>query len=145
MYITERSSNAVQLPELDVLIEHFVGFTRMLFNSDLESHFVQERIITMDDLNNLEAITATNKKSQFVLSKVHSALKVGFPAPFYKILKIMKNFGNGAVQEFSTKIDKKISEQNEGLLYLTELNYTMTYHVCTYLYMYMSFYNQTWL
>ena len=117
----------------------------MLFNVDLTPRFVQEKIITYDDLDKFITFNTSRRKSEFVLSKIQSALQVGLAAPFHKMLEIMKNFGNGGVQEFSTKIEQKISEQNEGLLYLTVLNYTMTYYVCAYLYMYMSFCNQTWL
>ena len=89
----------------------------MLFIVDLTPYFVQEKIITYDHQDELGAFTTAQKKSEFVLLKMQSALQVGLAAPFHKMLEIMKNFGNGAVQEFATKIEQKISEQqNEGLL-----------------------------
>ena len=78
---------------------------------------MQEKIISYGHLDELRAFTTARRKSEFVLSKICSALQVGLAGSFHKMLEIMKNFGNGAVQEFATKIEQKISEQqNEGLL-----------------------------
>ena len=116
------------MSELEVLNDHYAKFIRMLFNTNLSAYFVQEGIITQDDLDVLANIKPKSEKSEFVLSKLHSALQVGLTASFYKILKIMKNYGDCSVKEFSTNIEQELSKKNKGLLYSYIAN---CFNVCT--------------
>ena len=104
----------VDVPELKAFRQHYSGLTRMLFNTNLTPHLIQEGVIALLDQDELNAIPTSVGKASFVLPKVSSALETGETGSFYKILEIMKYHGNHAAQQLSDTIASGIPEPRRG-------------------------------
>ena len=100
-----------------VFIQNYNSLTKMLFNTNLTPHLIQEEVIVPRDHEELNAIPTSAGKAEFVLQKVSSALETGETGSFQKILEIMKFHGNGAAQKLSTTIEYEIagSQKDAGL------------------------------
>ena len=86
----------------------------MLFNTNITPYLVQDRIIDSEHHQKISAAVTNIEKAGIVLPIVSSALKNGYTDSFYKILKVMKNHGNGATQELSDNIECAIRGE-EGM------------------------------
>jgi len=111
-------SHAHPPPEFHVFIKYLSGLTKMLFNTNLTPHLIQEGVIVPMDQEEFSTHTST-KKAEVVLSKVSCALESGLTESFYKILKLMKYYGNLDAQQLSTTIEHELSglPSSEGLYY----------------------------
>ena len=129
-------SHALPPPEFRVFTKHFNGLTKMLFNTNLIPHLIQEGVIVPMEHEELSTHTST-KKAEVVLSKVSGALESGLTESFYKILKLMKYYGNLDAQQLSTTIEHELSglPSSEGLyhqfyyvqcvIYILKANYVI--------------------
>ena len=106
---------AVDVPELKVFQQHYSGLTTILFNTNLTPHLIQEGVIALTDQEELDAKPTSSGKASFVLPKVTSALKAGETESFYKILEIMKCYGNHAAQQLSDTIASEIPGPRRGM------------------------------
>ena len=68
------------------------------------------------DQEEIGAIATSSEKAQKVLLKVSSALEAGLTVSFYKIIHIMKSYGNCDAKELSEAIECEIAgkQREEG-------------------------------
>ena len=102
------------IPEKEVFQQHYNGLTRMLFNTNLTPYLIEEGVIALTDQEELNAIPTSTGKAAFLLPKVTSALMTGKTESFYKILEIMKCYGNHDAQQLSDTIASKIPGPRRG-------------------------------
>ena len=102
------------IPELKVFQDHFIGLSGMLFNTNLTPHLIKEGVIALTDQEELDALPTSSRKAAFVLPKITSALMTGKTESFYKILEIMKCYGNHDAQQLSDTIAREIPEPRRG-------------------------------
>ena len=103
------------IPEFKVFQQHYNGLSKMLFNTNLTPHLIQEGVIVVMDQDELNAIPTNAGKAAFVLLKVASALETGEAGSFYKILEIMKCHGNRDAQQLCTDIENEIPGPRRGM------------------------------
>ena len=97
-----------------VFIQNYNSLTKMLFNTNLTPHLIQEEVIVPRDHEELDAIPTSSGKAEFVLQKVSSALETGVTRSFQKVLEIMRLHGNSAAQQLSTTIEYEIAGSEKG-------------------------------
>ena len=110
-----------QLKEEGVFIEHFSKLCDTIIDVDgLLPHFVQEHVITTDDLDEINAAYPSTKKSrmQKLLTYISGPLKSGNTQGFYAMLRIMEEYGNQATQQLAEQIksatdDKQIDQYSK--------------------------------
>lgn len=100
---------AVPAPEFEVFKKHYNDLTKMLFCTNLTPHMIQEGVILPLDQEEIKAVTTSSGKAEIVLQKVSFALEAGISESFYRILEIMKSFGNHDAQQLSITIEHEIS------------------------------------
>lgn len=102
----------------------------MLFNTNLTPHLIQEEVIVQMDQEELSVIPVNSNKAEFVLRKIYSALETGITDSFYKILEIMKCYGNRDAKKLATDIELGISEMpgDEGTYVCTICFYDTHLH-----------------
>ena len=105
------------VPEYSVFKDHYYGLTKLLFNTNLTPHLIQEGVIAPTDHEKLNAIDTSTGKAEMVLPIVTSGLEAGITESFYKMLDIMESYGNSDAQQLSIAIKRKVagSRKDEGL------------------------------
>lgn len=81
----------------------------MLFNTDIGPLLVQEDIITLGDYQKISAAATDIKKAEIVLQIVSYSLEIGYTEPFYKIIQILKYYGNGVAKRLCADIENEIT------------------------------------
>ena len=103
MYIVIEKSVAVS--QLNVFKKNYPKLIDMLFITNLTPHLIQEKIITPVDQEILVTLPTNHDKADFVLAKISFALRNGLTGSFYKMLEIMKFYGNRDVKRLATDIE----------------------------------------
>ena len=103
--------------EYKIFKDHYHGLTKLLFNTNLTPHLIQEGVIAPADQEQLSAINTSTGKAEMVLPKITSGLEAGLTESFYKMLEIMKSYGNRDAQQLSITIEHEIavSKSDKGL------------------------------
>ena len=102
------------VPEYVVFKNHYHGLTKLLFNTNLTPHLIQEGVIAPADHEKLSAINTSTEKAEVVLPKITSGLEAGLTESFYKMLEIMKCYGNRDAQQLSITIENEIAVSKSG-------------------------------
>lgn len=76
--------------------------------NDLLKYFVQERIITIDEDENIRDITAKAEKVKQLLLHISGPLITGDNYGFYTMLSIFKNYGVKASQNLAKRIELEL-------------------------------------
>ena len=97
------------VPEYKIFKDHYHGLTKLLFNTNLTPHLIQEGIIAPADQEKLSAIDTSAGKAEMVLPKITSALEAGITDSFYKMLGIMRSYGNHDAQQLSITMKHEIA------------------------------------
>ena len=79
---------------------------------------VQEEIITLEDEQKISAAVTNIQKAGIVLPIVSSALATSRTTSFYKMLEIMKNYGNVNTKQLSADIEHELTglKGKEGMI-----------------------------
>ena len=98
---------ADEVPEDKAFLAHYGNLvtTLSLSNADLSPHFVSNGIITMADHYAINK-SDPSEQAKNLLKPIAAALKIGYLPSFYKMLKIMKTYGNEALRELADKISQ---------------------------------------
>ena len=105
------------VPEYKIFKDHYHGLTKLLFNTNLTPYLIQEGVIAPADQEKLSAINTSSGKAEMVLPKITSGLEAGLTESFYKMLEIMKSYGNRDAQQLSVAMEYEIavSKSDKGL------------------------------
>ena len=100
---------AGQLNENNIYIKHYASLCNTLTDVDnLLPYFVQENIITANDMQQFNAITSKPQKVQRLLSHISGPLQAGDTKGFYTMLTIMKEHGVQGTKDLAENITGKI-------------------------------------
>ena len=102
------------VPEYKIFKDHYRGLTKLLFTTNLTPHLIQERVIALADQEKLSAINTSTEKAEVVLQKISLGLEAGLTESFYKMLEIMKSYGNRDAQQLSMTIEQEIAGSKSG-------------------------------
>ena len=94
--------------ENEVFSEHFADLCYGITDIDsLLPHFVTERIINANDVEQINAKVTTTDKMKALISHISSPLHVGYNKPFESMLQIMEEYGNITTQKIAKNIKSK--------------------------------------
>ena len=79
-------------------------------DANLSQYFVSSSIITIADHHLICSSNDAHHKAVTLLKPIATALETGYSPSFYKMLKIMKNYGNESVKALADRIS-----QSDGL------------------------------
>ena len=103
----------IQCCEKDVFIRHFPSLCNTLTDiSNLLPFFVQEKIISTNDLEEVNSAVTTTKKVEKLLSHISGPLTAGDTKGFHKMLAIMKEHGNRSTKDLAVKMSVQITSSN---------------------------------
>ena len=95
--------------EKEALMKNYSAFCNILKNEDaLLPKFVEENIITQDQLNDIQSMSAAWKRGHAILVIVSGAVNSGQNKGFLSMLRIMKNFGKCDTQLFAKQIEREL-------------------------------------
>ena len=96
--------------ELHVFTDYYPALCNTLTDVDsLLLQFVQKRVITADDLEEVNAIVSSTKKVQRLMAHISGPLKAGNTEVFYIMLRIMEERGLHATQQLAGQIRRSLS------------------------------------
>ena len=104
-----------QSAEYAVLIEFYSKLVDILQVESLAPYLVKGRVLSLQDKQNLDAISSKKTAAEFLLSKVSAPLKAGFSnctVSFYKLLDIAKQHGNADTVKLCDEIEEQIKQLN---------------------------------
>ena len=97
------------LLEEEVFTRHYSQLCNTLTDVDnLLPYFVQQRVITTNDLEELNSIVPSTKKVHKLLMHISGPLKAGNTEVFYTMLRIMEEYGLQATNQLADQIRKSI-------------------------------------
>ena len=103
------------LSEEEVFTRHYSQLCDTLTDVDnLLSHFVQQRVISTNDLEELNSIVPSTKKVQKLLMHISGPLKAGNTEVFYTMLRIMEEYGLQATNQLADQIRRSLPTTDEG-------------------------------
>ena len=116
--------------EYDVFIKYYSKLVDTLCNTELYQYFVSEYIITLSDLEEITSASTPSDKIRILLIKISSPLKAGLKTSFYKMLEIMRCYGNEATKALSMMISRCVSANNKdvGTLHFCQYYKRVTMH-----------------
>jgi len=104
-----------QLKECIVLRAHYSKLCKTLVDVDnLLPHFVQEGIISENDLQELKAMTRIDSKVEKLLQYVSGPLQAGNLKNFYTMLTIMEEHGMITTKELATTMKNVVSTVDDS-------------------------------
>ena len=99
----------------EVFTRHYSQLCNTLTDVDnLLSHFVQQRVISTNDLEELNSIVPSTKKVQKLLMHISGPLKAGSSEVFYTMLRIMEEYGHHATRCLADQIKRSILETDKS-------------------------------
>ena len=108
--------------ELNVLTEHYSALCHTLTDVDsLLPQFVQKRVITTDNLEEINAIVTSTKKVQKLMTHISGPLRAGNTEVFYIMLGIMEEYGHHATQQLANQIRKSLPVNNRNTSHRKQL------------------------
>ena len=95
--------------ELNVLTEHYSALCHTLTDVDsLLPQFVQKRVITTDNLEEINAVVTSTKKVQKLMTHISGPLRACNTEVFYIMLRIMEKYGHHATQQLADQIRRSL-------------------------------------
>ena len=110
----------VQSNKKDILTKHYASLCTILTNVDsLLPYFVQEKIISTNDVEEINAITTVPKKVEKLLSHISGPLTAGDVKGFHTMLTIIKQHGNQSTKDLAKRMSHELTltinkTENEG-------------------------------
>lgn len=95
--------------EYDVFTEFYPRLIHSLPTGNILNQLVSKRIITMDDCEQITAITRSQERASLVLRIIANPLKAGITHSFYELLEIMEKYG-GDVSLLANEIRAALKE-----------------------------------
>ena len=95
----------------EVLTKYYPKLCNTLTDIDnLLPHFVQEKVITTNDLEEVNVTTPSTKKLkvQKLMTHISGPLRAGNTEVFYIMLRIMEEYGHHATQQLADQIRKSL-------------------------------------
>ena len=105
------SVSEVKFNELEVYKQYYASLLNKIDEIDeLLEYFVQEKILTYLQLQEICDCTSSFQKITILLSTISESLKAGDCKEFYVMLKIMKTYGAGDTQLLADQIIAKVDK-----------------------------------
>ena len=108
---------------LNVFTNHYARLCDTLTDIDsLLPHFVVEKVITINDVDEINTIVPSTKKLkvQKLMTHISGPLTAGNTEVFYTMLRIMEDYGHQATQQLADQIKRSFpitSGHNENTSY----------------------------
>ncbi|XP_065918394.1 NACHT, LRR and PYD domains-containing protein 12-like isoform X2 [Dysidea avara] len=104
------------LEEFTILQENYAVLCNTMTDiDDLLKYFVAEKIITLNEEEEIKSSATKSDKVQKLLLNISDLLKAGNNNGFYIMLKIMKDRGTKATQNLATLLSSRITTKDETL------------------------------
>ena len=130
------------MKEHEQFIEHYSEFCDTITDVEiLLPHFVQEKIISADDCEDINNAVKLREKIQKLMIHILHLLECGDTEGFYIMLKIMEKHGNPDTKKLAEKIRNIISKLSTRatryihtyvLAYFYSYSYIIYIYVCVY-------------
>ena len=94
-----------------LLNDHYAKLCDTLTDIDnLLPHFVEEKVITINDVDEINAIVPSTKKHkvQKLMTHISGPLTAGNTEVFYTMLRIMEDHGHQATQQLANQIRRSL-------------------------------------
>ena len=105
---------AKQLNEKEIFHSYYASLCNTLTDVDhLLRYFVQENIINPNDVEEINAITATPKKVEKLLLHISGPLRAGDTKGLYTMLTIMKEHGNQSTHDLAVRMSHELTLAND--------------------------------
>ena len=95
-----------EIPENRVFLDYYSNLVTAFSNANLYHHFVPESIITIADNHKIHSETNPLEKAEILLHIIGASLEIGYSESFYKMLAIMRVYGNESVKALANKINQ---------------------------------------
>jgi len=110
MYITFVLNCTAVLEEFTILQENYAVLCNTMTDiDDLLKYFVTEKIITLNEEEEIKSSTTKSDKVRKLLLNISGPLKAGDKNGFYVMLKIMKDHGTKATQNLATLLTARVT------------------------------------
>ena len=97
------------LLEEKMLNRHYYKLGHTLTDVDnLLLHFLQQRVITVNDLVEIYVKETKERKVQWLMDHISGPLRTGNTKVFYTMLKIMEEYGHHATKQLANQIRKSL-------------------------------------
>ena len=94
-----------QPEEKEIMTTHYSKLCSTLSDIDnLLPHFVDKKIIHINDLQQIQANVLSTKKVEKLMEHISGPLEAGNTEVFYTMLRIMKRYGHQATQKLADQI-----------------------------------------
>ena len=117
-----------------LLTNHYAKLCDTLTDIDnLLPHFVEKKVITINDLDEINAIVPSTKKLkvQKLMTHISGPLTAGNTEVFYTMLRIMEDYGHQATQQLADQIRRSLP-RNSGHVHNENTNHCKYATVCMY-------------
>ena len=99
------------LLEKETFTKHYSQLCDTLTDVDnLLPHFVQEKVINFNDLDEINTQEIKRPKVQKLMTHISGPLRAGNTEVFYTMLRIMEEYGHRATQQLADQIRKSLSD-----------------------------------
>ena len=99
-----------QPKELTVLTKHYSKLCKTLSDIDnLLPHFVEDNIISINEVEEINAIIQSTKKVQKLMKHISGPLEAGNTKVFRIMLRIMEEHGHLATQQLADQMRRSLS------------------------------------
>ena len=103
-----------QLTEKDIFMKHYASLCSTLIDiNNLLPYFVQEGIISIDDLEKIHEANTMREKVQKLLLHITGPLEAGYATGFHKMLTIMVDHGNQSTKDLAVKMKSEITSSRK--------------------------------
>ena len=98
----------------EIFTRHYASLCSTLTDVDhLLPYFVQDSIISTNDVQEINAIVTTRHKVQKLLSHISGPLTAGDTKGFYVMLTIMKEHGSQSTYDLAIKMSSSVISKTE--------------------------------
>jgi len=70
---------------------------------------VKNGILVLSDVQDVNSAATSMKKAELVLTKIAGSLDACISEPFYKLITVMKSYGNDALKQLATIMERESS------------------------------------
>ena len=114
----------MDIHELNMFTDYYSALCHTLTDVDsLLPQFVQKRVITTDNLEEINAIVTSTKKVQKLMVHISGPLGAGNTEVFYIMLRIMEEHGHHATQQLAHQIRGSLSVNDRNTSHRKKLYY----------------------
>ena len=100
---------AKQLNEKEIFLKYYASLCDTLTDVDhLLRYFVQEKVINLNDVEEINEITPTPKKVEKLLLHISGPLTAEDAKAFHTMLTIMKKHGNQSTRALAVRMSHKL-------------------------------------